>query len=44
MCDARALALAVVEKCVITDGDGLYEGERNMPWKIEPVCNICIVQ
>lgn len=36
ICDYRALAMALVEKCTLTL-PSLYDGERNMPWNIIPV-------
>jgi hypothetical protein len=36
ICDFRALAIAVVDKCSVTI-PSLYDGERNMPWNIKPV-------
>lgn len=36
ICDYRALAIAVVEKCSVTL-PSLYDGERQMPWNIIPV-------
>lgn len=36
ICDYRALAIALVKKCTLTL-PSLYDGQRNMPWNIEPV-------
>jgi len=37
ICDARALAIAVVNKCTVdTDPLYLYAGKRNAPWNIVP--------
>lgn len=36
ICDYRALAIALVDKCTLTL-PSLYDGERNMPWNIIPV-------
>jgi hypothetical protein len=36
ICDYRALAMALVDKCTLKL-PSLFDGERNMPWNIEPV-------
>lgn len=36
ICDYRALAIALVDKCKLNK-PSLYDGQRNMPWNIEPV-------
>ncbi len=36
VCDYRALARSLVEKCTI-NLPSLYDGERQMPWNIVPV-------
>jgi hypothetical protein len=36
ICDYRALAMALVKKCTLTL-PSLFDGEKNMPWNIEPV-------
>lgn len=36
ICDYRALAIAIVDKCTI-NLPSLYDGERQMPWNIVPV-------
>ncbi len=36
ICDYRALAMALVDKCTLTL-PSLYDGERNQPWNIIPV-------
>lgn len=36
ICDYRALAMALVHKCSL-NLPSLFDGERNMPWNIEPV-------
>jgi hypothetical protein len=35
ICDYRALAIGLVQKCSL-NLPSLYDGERNMPWNIEP--------
>jgi hypothetical protein len=38
ICDARALAMAVVEKCTVNvETISLYNGEKNMPWNVVPM-------
>ena len=39
ICDYRALAIAVVQKCAL-NLPSLYEGEKNMPWHNVPVFNL----
>lgn len=36
VCDKRALAKKIVEKCTVTPPKMLYDGEPNMPWNVEP--------
>lgn len=36
VCDARALAQAIVEKCTVTIPKRLYIGEKNQPWNVYP--------
>lgn len=35
VCDYRALAIALVEKCSL-NLPSLFDGQRNMPWNIKP--------
>lgn len=35
ICDVRALATAVVSKCSV-NLPNLYDGQRNMPWNVNP--------
>jgi hypothetical protein len=36
ICDIRALAVAVVNKCQVNVPENLYDGRRNMPWYSTP--------
>lgn len=36
ICDMRAIATAIVNKCSVTK-EKFYDGERNMPWNIDPI-------
>jgi len=36
VCDARALAVAVMEKCAVDMDVTHYDGEESMPWNVEP--------
>jgi hypothetical protein len=36
VCDARALAIAILKKCEVDESISLYDGQKQMPWNVIP--------
>lgn len=36
VCDARALAIAILNKCLVDESISLYDGQKQMPWNVIP--------
>lgn len=43
VCNARALAQAVLKKCEVNMKREIYDGEKQMPWNVIPGNNLTIL-